>query len=1220
MEIKFTKNQQLARDSEGSNIVVSAGAGSGKTQVLTARVLHFIKDKGYKLDNMLVLTFTKLAAKEMKERIRKALLDNNLEEADNVDSANIQTFDAFALSLLKKYSNEMNVSPSVRVFEPNVIAVKTREYLEEVLEQEYANRDSKFTTMIDRFCSRDDKIIRDIILEFYEASRLKLDTHEYWQEYISNYFSDKYINQLFAELLTIFKHRKKLIFGYLDSFDGVLTQQKKDLREECQELLTSLASASTYEEYLSSLTNFSKLPNLAAGTDQDVKDLKEEFKGEIDELKTIFAQLPVNKEELKESILENKSVMEAILQIVQILDEKLEEYKEQNQVFDFIDIEKMVLELVKTKPKVCQAIKRQYKMILVDEYQDTSDLQDELLRYISNQNVYMVGDIKQSIYRFRNANYQLFLEKMKSYEQDHKKGLVISMNENFRARKELLSGINAIFTRIMTEEYGGVDYYPDHLLTAGNANYEEYKEEIDYDIDFLLTKTDNRFDDHQANAENIARDIIDKINHHYKVMRTAENNNSVFLEDCKYSDFCILIDRGTQFEIYAKVFKEYQLPLYVQQDENVVNNNIVMALTSLISLVRFIMLTRESHLAKEEYHEEFKKYKNAFVSVARSFICEYDDEYIFELCKDNSFTKDPLIKKLSRCVEQYSLRSISDLLERVFLEVDIFHKCIVLGDVEVAEAYLDQYMDLFKSMSELDYDIDKFIHFMDYVSRNAMPITLSNTGTSVNSIRLMNIHKAKGLEFNIVYYTELKGLFNFEDLKKKIGYTKAYEMIFPRLDLEKISPLMILNQEKERKAIISEKVRLFYVALTRAKQKAIIVYPSKDNQEFYFAMHKREYLRFIKEHKLDGLEKQAAMKEILQAYQRKEICYTVLRMLVLHLDYQLPYKFLLLSEPEMLNTPFEAIIEWEKTQKVSEANLQKLQPLIDNGCHDANAYFAGYKAREINLEELEVLLATIGIRLTKEFDPSAAQIDPQWIIEGVPNPFENNEIQKRIDCNDKLYEKEEEPKDLVDISNAKSFFDFIFQSYRYRKSNAYVIDDEIEAPRVSKAVLDSKVEYEKIVVETVPLTTPVEIEIERASRDLDLDSPKKDLEAGKRLHFVMEIIDFNNPNYAILDGNEVRIVKQFLDWDRIKNIKDGVVYKEYAFFDEDNQHRGIIDLFIEYPDHIDIIDYKTKNIQGKDYDWQLGIYRDFIFGKFQKPTYAYVYSLEEGIARKIESQ
>ncbi len=565
MALELTNGQKLAIKEYGKNIIVSAGAGSGKTFVLTERVIHFIKEHGYRLSDFLILTFTNLAAGEMKDRIRKKLKKNNLPDAAFVDTSDICTFDSYALALVKKYHFLLGVSADISIVDSNIISVRKRTIINDLFEEMYSLKDEEFLNLIDRFCFNDDEEIRTLVFKFYNHALNELDTNNYLDNFISNYYSDDLIN----EVIDIYTNKLKSYIPVIKNLisnlpDVALKKGSQDTYySKICELLNGFINANTYDEIVTNIPE--KLDVRAPNGYSDADEVKA-FKKEYEKLLKHVKKLPSSSEEFKEYFKDNVQYAETLIKLVKELDNRLKNYKSLYQIYEFSDIAKLALNLVRNNIEVRNSLKTGFKMIMIDEYQDTSILQEALINLIENNNVYMVGDVKQSIYRFRNARCDIFIDKYNRFKYKGE-GLAIDLNKNFRSRREVLDDINYIFKNLMTTEFGGASYIDDHLIECGNSDFEDFgKLNVSSHSDFLIhnVKGDESID---VEATLIARDIIDKINNHYQVL--DEIDDKKVLRDVKFSDFCILMDRGTAFEDYYKVFSSYKIPLYIINDENI---------------------------------------------------------------------------------------------------------------------------------------------------------------------------------------------------------------------------------------------------------------------------------------------------------------------------------------------------------------------------------------------------------------------------------------------------------------------------------------------------------------------------------------------------------------------------------------------------------------------------------------------------------------------------
>ena len=324
----WTKEQQEAIDRKGTNIIVSAGAGSGKTAVLTARTLRILKE-GTHINELLILTFTKAAAAEMKERIRSSIADDpSLKgELDLIDQSYVTTFDSFALSVVKKYHYLENISNNISISEESIIEMKKEEILEQVFNKYYESREENFTKLIKDFCVKDDITLRQSILKI--AS--KIDGMPTRKEYLNDYLSNIDDNKIFNEYLNIVNDLKD---KYNNTFEDFISNLRDNYSNKIEEYGTNLYNAKTIDEISTSLDNLSKFPVLKL--DEEASHLRENYKGSIEELKNILKY--GTEEEIKEGLNKSKVYLKAILNIIKDFLDELHDYKAKNEIYDFQDI------------------------------------------------------------------------------------------------------------------------------------------------------------------------------------------------------------------------------------------------------------------------------------------------------------------------------------------------------------------------------------------------------------------------------------------------------------------------------------------------------------------------------------------------------------------------------------------------------------------------------------------------------------------------------------------------------------------------------------------------------------------------------------------------------------------------------------------------------------------------------------------------------------------
>jgi len=810
----WTKEQQHAIDYEGTNTIVSAGAGSGKTAVLTERVTRKLKS-GIHINELLVLTFTKAAAFEMKERIRSSIeKDPTLkEELDLIDGAYITTFDSFALSIVKKYHYLKNITPNVKIAESPLIALKKKKILDDIFDTYYEKEEEKFLSLIRTFCTKDDQTIKEAVLKMNDKLEMKYDKVTYLKTYVERAFDPAKIDEDIKKYVEILLTKQEEIKDLLDQIE---LDVDGDFYSTLESTVTNFLNAKTYNEIKTSLQEIS-LPRMPKNSSMIASNLKKEIGAQIKEIEALCPYQ--NEEEIKEAIEKTRPYIEVLIEILLVFDAQIKALKEQEDLFEFTDIAKLAIELLEENEKEREEVKNTFQEILVDEYQDTSDLQETFISLIQKNNVYMVGDIKQSIYRFRNANPYLFKEKYEKYQQNDG-GIKIDLNKNFRSREEVLDDINLLFCPLMDQTLGGADYKRTHQMIFGNKVYTmEGKKEEDSHMEFLTYTKEKDFPYTKEEIEMflIAEDIKQKIANKYLVLDKKTNK----LRPVTYQDFVILMDRATYFEQYKKVFEYKNIPLSIEKEESIQTESDILTLKNLIHLIQEIQ--------KNHYEEEFRY---AYMSVARSFLIEEKDNQIYHDLKNNQFKNSTLFQKAKRITDELESLTITKLLDKIIEEFAYYDHLIKIGSIESAMIRLDYLYNLGKSLEESGYTISTFIAYLDEIFDKGIDLKFQATKESSNSCKMMTIHKSKGLEFPICYFSGLYLKFNMRDIKEwflydeKIGFLSPYFKEGMRKTI-----YQELLKEKYKEEEISEKIRLFYVALTRAKEKMIFVLPSQNEEE-----------------------------------------------------------------------------------------------------------------------------------------------------------------------------------------------------------------------------------------------------------------------------------------------------------------------------------------------------------------------------------------------------
>ncbi len=804
----WTKEQNEAITRDNCSIIVSAGAGSGKTAVLTERVIQKIK-KGVSLKNLLILTFTKMAAKEMKERIEEKLKEENLiSELKNIDVANITTFDSYALSVVKKYSYLLNVSKDISIIESSIIELYKKNTLTDIFEELYTSKEKKFLSLIKDYFIKDDRELTNFILNLDNKLNLKIDKISYLDNYLNKYFADEKITQD----ISLYTEEIKLLIDKINTYLSCIQDSK--FLEKLELSLTPLLLSNTYDEIKKNISNLT-LPRITKDTSEDTKKYKEKISDTIGEIKKLLDY--ESEEDIRRSILFTKDYIEVIINIIKKLDKKVRTYKEKYDSYEYHDISNLAIRLVRENKVVREEIKNNLNEILIDEYQDTNDLQETFISYISHDNVYMVGDIKQSIYRFRNANPYIFKEKYDNYSR-HNGGIKIDLNKNFRSREEVIENINLFFNYIMDDTLGGADYTASHQMIFGNTSYnEEGFNNQNNHFEVYTYEEDSPFQKEEIEAFIIAKDIRDKVENRYKIYdKNLKKNRSV-----NYGDFAILIDNRKNFELFKKIFEYYNINTSIVKPNNLIDGEAVVLIKNIISLI--------IKIKNNEIDTEFKK---LFTSLGRSFLFNYSDTEIFNYFKNNDFQNSKIYKISKEISDNIDNISIDSLLDIITDKYNFYQKLILIGDYHTNILCIDKLKEITENIVNLDYSIYDYQKYLEDIIQNNLKIEYEVNDISEDTTKIMTIHSSKGLEFNICYLAGLYSKFNIRDVINKFSYDEDYGIIIPCKDkFIKNTIYHNLSYKNYIKENISERIRLFYVALTRAKEKLIFLLPKKDGEE-----------------------------------------------------------------------------------------------------------------------------------------------------------------------------------------------------------------------------------------------------------------------------------------------------------------------------------------------------------------------------------------------------
>ena len=807
---RWTKEQEEAIYTSGKNIIVSAGAGSGKTAVLSERVLHKIEE-GTHVNELLILTFTRAAADEMKDRIRKKISGKEelKKELTLLNSSYITTFDSFALSVVKKYHYLLNITDNINITDESIVKIQNKKILDEIFERSYKN--IRFQELIKKYCIKTDKVLKENILSIALKIDGFIDPFGFIDNVYNNFFNENNVDNLLKTYESIINDLKKTIELEIENMSLYFDS---DYIEKVNDAVYNILNADIDELHLYSTV---KLPTVPRGSSDDAKASKDSLKKACDKLLSYGNYGTIN--DIKNDIYSTKDTVLTILDIIKEFLLEIEKYKKENDIYTFNDISKLSIKILKENENIREELKNSFKEIMIDEYQDTNDVQETFIGMISNNNVYMVGDIKQSIYRFRGSNPEIFKEKYSNYSKDIG-GYKIDLIKNFRSRSEVLDNINKIFCLIMDYNLGSAEYSLSHQMVYGNTAYDTEKVDgFNYNfrvLEYLNKQKESGFSDIEVEIFTIAKDIKNKLDNNFQVFDKEDGK----LRNATYNDFVIILDRSKYFDDFKKIFEYFDIPLTILKDGKLNSTTDILLIKNLVDFIIKI---------KEDVYDIDFKYD--FISIARSFLYEYSDEYIFDIVTNNKIKETTIYNDLSTLSDKLNSYTSSLLFNDILDVTNFYNKLNKVGDYEEVNVRLKTINSLSSSLSSLGLSIMDFRDYLTDIIENDEDIKYATYTKEGNSVKILTIHKSKGLEYPICYFADLDHEFNTSELKDKFIVDKKYGLIVPS-NLEEIDNSLLKEMYKYdfNREEVSEKIRLFYVALTRAREQMIIVLPDKETR------------------------------------------------------------------------------------------------------------------------------------------------------------------------------------------------------------------------------------------------------------------------------------------------------------------------------------------------------------------------------------------------------
>lgn len=827
--MKFTQAQHQAIMHRDGDALISAGAGSGKTAVLSERVLSLLHE-GLHLNEIIVLTFTKAAAHEMKERIRHKILHAvemgtlDLQQARLVDSAHIQTFDSFALYIFQKFGHLEGRDPRVALVDPIVLEQQKTQLIDQLFEAHYQQEDPAFLALIESYALKDDRLVKQWVREFHHALDQHVDQASLIKHFTTTVFEaasvndtmrqfEAMIDDLKEDAIAFFEHTvahesDALVLTYFDAIRETLIEPLRLMRyEDYHQLAIGKVPYpifnKTYKE------------GLDEETVERVKAFNEYFKNTV--LKTFLTPASTPFDTWKTRHINKQAMLKPLLTLVQALGERLESWMHQHGRYTFQAIAKEALALVRQHDYVKTSLQHQFKEILVDEYQDTSNIQEALIQALDLPRRFMVGDIKQSIYRFRHADVTIFKDKQARY-QDSQQGRLIALNDNFRSREEVIQDLNAMFEALFTPRFGGLAYDRTHTLQAGNKRF-SLKAPQPYGLN-VHRLSEAELKDQSFNKRSY--EIVAMADHILARMKEEKTLDGETLRPLRFQDITILIDRRSHFDLFASIFEAKGIPLVLFRDESLINSELLEVLKHAIKVV--VALQKDDPMAYE--------FKRHFYGLGRSFLWRLDDDTLIQaLLTLESWPKDAWIEQLEDPLKGH-LSTLFELAQRVAYEpldqaftrliesLQVLAQLPALKDTKAQRARLDHLLLSTPNLAATGLNLEGFIDYLDDAQNAEIELPYSPLkDRGDDAVTLMTIHGSKGLQFPHLYIAHLDNPFKFPNANE-LHFDRELGFILPVEDEQLLAEdvSLLLKKHHERDAVVSETLRQWYVALTRAEE------------------------------------------------------------------------------------------------------------------------------------------------------------------------------------------------------------------------------------------------------------------------------------------------------------------------------------------------------------------------------------------------------------------
>ena len=1259
METKWTDEQLLAIETRGKNLLVAAAAGSGKTAVLVERIIKIITDDNnpVDIDKLLVVTFTNAAASEMRERIGDAISKKLEEMPDSkmlqrqlalLNKSNITTIHSFCLDIIKNNFHLIDLDPGFRIGDETECTLIKQDVLIELFEDKYDKEDEDFLNLIEAYCTnRDDERLKEIVLKLYNFS-MSGPWPSVWLREKAQEFNINSLDEL--EKASWYKVLKESLYLDLNNAKNGLDEAIKICEEDSDlapYLLNLKPELNGIENAINSLNlnleqiykaikdiEFAyriKTVKKGLGDELDkkkVKSLRDDVKKKINQIKGgVFS---VSLDETLNGIKNMYPIIKSLTELVIEFSDRYVKKKMERVILDFNDLEHLCLKILTCNDEngevyassVAQKFREKFEEVLVDEYQDSNNVQETIISMVSrkdldNPNVFMVGDVKQSIYRFRQAKPELFLEKYNSYsEEDNKKNRKIMLYKNFRSREEVIKGVNFIFKSLMSKTVGELDYTDKEALNLG-ASYDEINKDnvyfqdnefidldkievsgalelhiLDKSSDFEDEKNEINDEDDKENdneedlsavaieARIIAKRIKELINPSDGKCFMVFDKNLNRYRKITYKDIVILL-RSTKnwADTIVEELSFGGIPVYADINTGYFQTIEIRTIMSLLHIIDnpmqdiYTIASMRSPIfafTSEELADiRILNRDNYFYLNVKDIAEDVYDERINKSLKDKCVY---FIEKIGSWREKSLYMPIDEFLWYLYSDTSYYGYVGAMVNGIQRQANLRILFQRAKQYEQTSFKgLFNFINFINKLRKSSGDLgTAKILGENEDVVRIMSIHKSKGLEFPVVFLSGCGKQFNLRDINDSLLFHEELGIGADCIDIKKRIRYTTLQKYAIKKKFeletLSEEMRILYVALTRAKEKLIITGSSYNLQKDIDTCYKAGVKGFNKVIPSELLKQKSYLKWIMTA-------------LIKHKD------------GDILRQGKNEFVEISDDLSSWKINFHKKSDFGTENVEDS------IEKKNISILSLNYSNFEVDEEIRKRLEFRYKYRD----VCSVPSNISVSDIKK---AEEEIFEPQAEN---------------LFSEEKNRKKPRFIMEEK----GLSKAEKGTAMHFvmQKLDLNKVNLLNEIKEQIKNM---FEKGLITKDEEESINIFKIQKFFKSNLGQRllkAYKENKQVFRELPFITEIPVKRIEKDLIDK--IFNNEKLRLQGIIDCFFEEDDGIVLLDYKTDYVEnGKEkeildkYRVQIDLYTETlerVIGKKVKERYLYLFGIDKEV-------